>query len=203
MRVCEGDGGGMHYHISRALPPLLIGRQHATSARRGAPRRVPLFKQTRRLETPEKERRTRQPYTHTVRLQTERCAHPKNFGQLLPLHALALRLHQLGAWMSEVGMTGANARGRWPSSTCGSRARGRWRGEGSSSPRSPATSPGSCSWTAAATHAPGWLWCSLLAPARHTTPPLTTCSTRPARAPAPTRVRASSQPQRHTLPQYL
>lgn len=48
-----------HNQLSEATPRLLIGRQHATSARRGAPRRVPLFKPTPRLETPEKESRTR------------------------------------------------------------------------------------------------------------------------------------------------
>lgn len=48
-----------HNQLSRALPRLLIGRQHATSARRGAPRRVPLFKPTPRLETLRKESRTR------------------------------------------------------------------------------------------------------------------------------------------------
>lgn len=48
-----------HNQLSEATPRLLIGRQHATSARRGAPRRVPLFKPTPRLETSEKESRTR------------------------------------------------------------------------------------------------------------------------------------------------
>lgn len=48
-----------HNQLSWATPRLLIGRQHATSARRGAPRRVPLFKPTPRLETPEKKSRTR------------------------------------------------------------------------------------------------------------------------------------------------
>lgn len=48
----------------RATPTLFIGRQHATSARRGAARRVPLFKPTPRLETPEKESRTRLLHSH-------------------------------------------------------------------------------------------------------------------------------------------
>lgn len=55
-----------HNQLSRATPTLFIGRQHATSARRGAPRRVPLFKPTRRLETPEKESRTRLLHSHTA-----------------------------------------------------------------------------------------------------------------------------------------
>lgn len=53
-----------HNQLSRATPTLFIGRQHATSARRGAPRRVPLFKPTQRLETPEKESRTRLLHSH-------------------------------------------------------------------------------------------------------------------------------------------
>lgn len=50
--------------LSGATPTLFIGRQHATGARRGAPRRVPLFKPTLRLETPEKESRTRLFHSH-------------------------------------------------------------------------------------------------------------------------------------------
>lgn len=41
-------------------------------------------------------------------------------------------------------------------------------------------------------HAPGWLSCSLLAPARHTPPHPTTCDTRLAPAPAPTKVRLAA-----------
>jgi len=56
-------------------PRLLIGRPHATSARRGAPRRVPLFKPTQRLETPDKESRTRQSYSH--RATASQCVPPR------------------------------------------------------------------------------------------------------------------------------
>lgn len=94
--------------------------------------------------------------------------------------------------MSEVWKIGAKAHGRCLSLTRGSKALEWWRGEGSSSSRSPATNLDSCSWTAAVTHAPGWLSCSLLAPARHTPLHLTTCNTRPARAPAPAMVRTDA-----------
>lgn len=66
-----------HNHLSGFfLPRHLIGREHATSARRGASRRVPLFKPTQRLETPEKESRTRPEsllHTHTNTQTVRNC----------------------------------------------------------------------------------------------------------------------------------
>lgn len=91
-----------HNQLSRATPTLFIGRQHATSARRGAPRRVPLFKPTPRLETPEKESRTRLLHSH-------RALRALVFPPYLKLFAVAFS----GKWTSEVWKNGAKVRGRW------------------------------------------------------------------------------------------
>lgn len=89
-----------HNQLSRATPTLFIGRQHATSARRGAPRRVPLFKPKLRLETPEKESRTRLLHSH-------RAVCPR----LPPFKLLTVAVS--GKWTSEVWKNGAKVRGGW------------------------------------------------------------------------------------------